>query len=355
MPYQLNEKLRGLTPYDPIEGEYRIRLDANESFLPLPPNVRAQLQERIACLPFERYPDPLCGELCRAFAGYYDIDPAYVTAGNGSDELISILTGSFLMKGQTVATLEPDFSMYRFYASAAEMKTVSIPKEENLQISVDKVIDACRAQRPDMLIFSNPCNPTGQGLAKEEVRRLITALEDVLVVVDEAYMDFWDQSLISEVIRYDNAVLLRTCSKAVGGAGMRLGFAVANQQITNALRAIKSPYNVNSMSQAAGACLLSHKQELQQAKETLIAARQELQAGLERLAGAYSQLCVYPSCTNFVLVALPHTKELFDYLKSNGIVVRYMGRYLRITAGNPEENSTLLQQIENFLAHDATV
>ena len=96
-----------------------------------------------------------------------------------------------------------------------------------------------------MVIFSNPCNPTSLGLNREQVRRLITSV-DALVVVDEAYMDFWDQSILQEVHQYDNVIVLRTCSKAVGMAALRLGFAVANPTITRALRAVKSPYTVNT-------------------------------------------------------------------------------------------------------------
>ena len=132
MPYMFNPKISDLTPYDPIDGGYRIRLDANESFLPIPDSVKKMWIQEFSNLTFNRYPDPYCTEVCKAFANYYSIHPALVTAGNGSDELISIIMQAFLMKGEKVLTVAPDFSMYHFYASLSEAKCITIPKDEDL-------------------------------------------------------------------------------------------------------------------------------------------------------------------------------------------------------------------------------
>lgn len=127
-----------------------------------------------------------------------------------------------------------------------------------------------------MLLFSNPCNPTSLGLKREEVRHLLRSV-NCLVVLDEAYMDFWDQSLLNEAENYDNLILLKTCSKAFGLAGIRLGFAIANPTITNALRAVKSPYNVNSVTQAIGAVVITRTETFEDRTETLIQRRKELE------------------------------------------------------------------------------
>ena len=131
MPYTLNDKLKDLKPYDPISGDYSIRLDANESFLELPIELLEKAQYAMADIAFNRYPDPNATELCESFGAYYGIDPALVTAGNGSDEWLFIIASSFLMRGDKILTVEPDFSMYRFYGFLAEAESVVYQKKED--------------------------------------------------------------------------------------------------------------------------------------------------------------------------------------------------------------------------------
>ena len=349
MPYMFNPKISDLTPYDPIDGVYRIRLDANESFLPIPDSVKKMWIQEFSNLTFNRYPDPYCTEVCKAFAYYYSIHPALVTAGNGSDELISIIMQAFLMKGEKVLTVAPDFSMYHFYASLSEAKCITIPKDEDLSINVDTLITSCITESARMIIFSNPCNPTSLGLKAQEVRRLIQCV-NALVVLDEAYMDFWDQSLLQEVEQYENLIILRTSSKAVGSAAIRLGFAVANPSITRALRAVKSPYNVNTMTQVMGTCLFSHKEELQKARDELLESRNFLYKEIQILAESYpGTIRLFPTCTNFVYFQSSKARELFDFFGENGVAVRFMGDSLRITAGTKEENREVIRLIKEFL------
>ena len=126
--YKLNKKICELTPYSPITGDYSIRLDANESCFNLPDDMIQQIKEAVAMVDYNRYPDPYASDLCKAFADYYSISPENVTAFNGSDELITVLMSSFFMSSDTVVTVEPDFSMYRFYTSIAELNCVVATK-----------------------------------------------------------------------------------------------------------------------------------------------------------------------------------------------------------------------------------
>lgn len=347
--YQLNSKIKDLKPYEPLEGDYRIRLDANESFLSLPTNVMSRMMDAFAYTAFNRYPDPLAVDVCRMFAQYHKIRPENVTAGNGSDELISVLMTAFLMKGDTVLTLSPDFSMYRFYSSLVEVRCVDVVKKSDLTIDVDELISVSNQTGAKMILFSNPCNPTSVGLTREQVRKIIRSVS-ALVVLDEAYMDFWDQSLIQEAEQYDNLVVLRTCSKAFGLAALRLGFAVANQTITAALRAVKSPYNVNSATQNAAAAVLSYPKQLERAIEKIVDSRIALSQGLQQLLKKKpGRFVLYPSCTNFVLIRLADARAVYEKLLSEGIAVRLMGDTMRITAGSPAENAELLTVLERIL------
>ena len=346
--YQLNEKIRNLKPYDPISGEYAVRLDANESFFGLPEDLRQEFAHIASELVLNRYPDPLSTEVCKAFADYYQVPVENVTAGNGSDELISIICNSFLEKGDAFLTLEPDFSMYRFYGVIAEGVPVTLQKPENLRIDVEEVINVCREKDIKLLIFSNPCNPTSLGLGREEVRRLITSV-DALVVLDEAYMDFWDQSLLSEFDQYDNLLILRTCSKAFGGAALRLGFAVGALPLTNALKAVKSPYNLNSFTQAAGAALLRRKEESKAALAEILLSKKELLDGVKTLAERFpGEMEVFESDTNFVFIRTGKYAEIFRYMLEKGIAIRKFAGYLRITAGTREKNRAVLDALQEF-------
>jgi len=346
MAYQLNDKIKDLKPYDPITGDYRIRLDANESFQSIPSSVVSKIMEAAAFTPYNRYPDSTAFELCSRFAEYHGINANTVTAGNGSDELISVICNAFLMRGDAMMTVSPDFSMYKFYASIVEVKCIEYQKKPDLTIDVDKLIVTANQHDVKMILFSNPCNPTSLGLKRAEVRRLITSVS-ALVVLDEAYMDFWDESLLKEVENYDNLIVLRTCSKAFGMAGIRLGFAVANVTLTNAIKAVKSPYNVNSLTQRIGSLILGEKELIHSSIAGIVASRDELYSEMKRMEASHSNnMYVYPSVTNFLFIRMDEAKEVFQALLNAGIAVRFMGDFLRITAGSREENAELVKAFE---------
>ena len=349
MSYLLCEKIRNLKPYDPIEGEYKIRLDANESYFVPDEALRQEMAQAAAAVAFNRYPDPYAAELCEAFAKLYGIPASSVTAGNGSDELISLICGSLLQKGDKLLTLSPDFSMYRFYGEIFENPVTVFEKNADFSVDIDRLIAYIRENKIAALIFSNPCNPTGKGLTKEEARKLISSV-DALVVLDEAYMDFWDQSLLQEVLNYDNLIILKTCSKAIGMAALRVGFAVAGPALTTALKAAKSPYNVNSFSQAMAACILKKKELLESCRKALVASAAELQGMLSALAENFPVLeQVYPTCTNFVFIRSEKSREIHKALLKRSIAVRCFGGYLRITAGSPSENRAVVEALEDIL------
>lgn len=346
--FQLNEKVKNLIPYEPISGTYEIRLDANESFLTVPKQIEEEMVTACRNSALNRYPDPNAVKLVKGFANYFKLDPDCVTAGNGSDEIISIIMNAFLQKGDKILTLEPDFSMYRFYAEIAECESVKYQKDENLEINIDEVISLANSERVRIVIFSNPCNPTSRIVTRNDVRKLISST-DALVVLDEAYMDFAEnESLLSEFQNYDNLIILKTCSKALGCAALRLGFAVCNKTLTNVIRAVKSPYNVNSVSQALGEVLFSHPDYIDSCIETVVNSRKELYSAICKLKSDKIEK-VYETHTNFVFMKVKNAKQVFEKMKENGIIIRNMGDYLRITAGNAHENKRLLEALQKVL------
>lgn len=346
------ERIGRIAPYEPMKGDYPVRLDANESFVSLPQSLREELSGIVADFAFNRYPDPLAEEVTALFAAYHGVDPACLTAGNGSDELIALILGNLLERGECVLTASPDFSMYRFYASLSGIRCASLQKDESLCMTAEDLISAARRENARLIIFSNPCNPTAQGMPAKEVLWLCDSFGG-LVVVDEAYMDFWDQSVISEAALCENLIVLRTCSKALGMASLRLGFAAACPEITQALRKIKSPYNVNGLTQAVAAAVLRHPEVLREATARVAASCRSLCGSLTALAEKNGGIRVYPTRTNFVTVASTCSGRLYDGLLSRGICVRRIGTLLRITAGSEAENAALISALGELLAQGA--
>lgn len=348
MRYQLNKKLRDLTPYDPISGEYKIRLDANESFFKLSDDSMNLIKQKLAEIDFNRYPDPYSKKVCKLFAYYYGINERNVTAGNGSDELINIIVGSFLEVGDKILTFSYDFSMYNFYGELLEHDIIVIEKDDNLKVNIDDVIKTANENNVKMIMFSNPCNPTSVGMSKDDVRKLINGVKS-LVILDEAYMDFFGESLIEEVTQYDNVIMLRTASKAIGMAGIRLGFAVANDMLTDAIRAAKSPYNVNAVTQVIGEVIYSQPEDLRSKTNKIIESKNYLYNQISAIKSDIIER-VYPSDTNFVFIKTKYAEDIFKQLLSRSIAIRFMkGEYLRITAGSISENETLLSELKDII------
>ena len=345
--FQLNEKVKSLTPYEPISGTYEIRLDANESFLKFTEEIENEMVKALKNTAFNRYPDPNATKLVEGFSKYFNIDANCVTAGNGSDEIISVIMNAFLQKGDKILTLEPDFSMYRFYAEIAECQSVKYQKNEDLDVNIDDVISLANNEKVRIVIFSNPCNPTSRIITRDDVRKLIKGT-NALVVLDEAYMDFADESLLGEFNDYDNLIILKTCSKALGSAALRLGFAVANKTLTNVIRAVKSPYNVNSVSQALGEVLFAHPDYIDECIETVVKSRKELYNSVLEIKSDKIER-IYETNTNFVFMKVKNAKQVFEKMKENSIIIRNMGGFLRITAGNKEENEKMLETLKKVL------
>ncbi len=351
MSYVLCDKVRELEPYEPITGSYKIRLDANESFYSMPQEIRDEIKEIVQKLDFNRYPDPCAAELIKAFSDFYGISPDNVTATNGSDEMLYLLASAMLKKNSTVVVAEPDFSMYNFYSFLSENKVISYRKNDMFGIDTDELIKTVNENNADMVIFSNPCNPTGQGITAQQAKKLVESV-NALVVLDEAYMDFWNESILSEAAQYDNLIVLKTASKAVGSAALRLGFAVSNKTITTALRAVKSPYNVNTLSQKAGTCIFRHKDMLIERTNTIRENTNQLYNELVELKTNYKlPFDILEPCANFVFIRTELAKSIFEYLLKNSIAVRYFGSAgaLRITTGSGDENKELMSVLERYI------
>ncbi len=340
------EKINEMTEYVPNKGDFSVRLDANESpYLPSE-ELRKKIEKAAFSAAFNRYPDASSEELINAFCKRFGVDPKQTAAGNGSDELINVISTVFLTPEDKVLICPPDFSMYAFYPETIGAKIIRV-KRENGYVNADEVIKKANEEKVKMIFFSNPCNPTGRLMKREEVVNILENT-DCIVVCDEAYMEFSskNESVMELCDKYDRLIVLKTLSKAFGIAGLRIGFAVSNEEIGAAVRKVKSPYNVNSFSQAAATAILNDGwDEINEKYETIKKNTEILRKALET-AG-------YPSertDTNFVLIKTERAKEIFDKLAQKGIAVRCFSSddLLRITCGTTEENEALISALKSI-------
>lgn len=325
----VSKKMEGKIPYEPIVGDYRLRLDANESPFPIPQNIIDKFTSELQANSLNRYPDPSSRGVREAFAKRYGVCADNVVAGNGSDELISVIMTSLLDKGDTLCVATPEFSMYAFYAQLSENTVYYTPKDEDY--SLDSLLAFVKEKGARAVIFSNPCNPTGQGFDRECVLRFVESCP-ALCIVDEAYMDFWDQSIIEVSDRYENLLVLRTLSKMYGSAGIRLGFATGHISLINALNVARSPYNVNTLTQLMGRLVL--ESDIDNGTYLSSQAKKLAQA----LEGLIPNARIYPTCANLVYLQVDNAKQIYEGLLERGIAIRFFSPdRLRITASTDEE------------------
>ena len=232
-----------------------IKLDANENNYGTPPAVFEALS---ALAGAHRYPDAEQRELRAALSAYTGVPADFLLAGNGSDELLSLMSQVLLEPGDSILVCPPTFSMYAFYAHLKNCEVVDVPRRADFSLNVDKIISAIQAPSPKILYLDNPGNPTGVSISIEEISRLLAL--PILIVLDEAYLEFTEsRSLITEVPDRENLVVLRTFSKWAGLAGFRIGYGAFPKWLGDALWQAKSPYNVTVPAMTAAMAALSEE------------------------------------------------------------------------------------------------
>jgi histidinol-phosphate aminotransferase len=346
----LKKELRALKPYVVDRAKYRIRLDANESFIKLDEYLIEEMKDQISSALFNRYPDADSEAVCSLYAKYAGVAPRSIMAGNGSDELIQIMVNTFVEKGEKVVVLSPDFSMYSFYTEVCGGIPVEIESDEEFDINIDYLIKEVVRISPKMVILSNPNNPTGAIIEREKLIKFIEA-SNCLVVIDEAYFEFYGETLVDKIHTYDNLIILRTCSKAAGMAAIRLGFLITNQELLSELKSVKPPFNVNSISQSFGEVILRNRDIIKVNSDKIIQQREILIKELSK----FKELKLFKAKANFILIKVEEAEALNKKLLENGIKIRSFGggkltNCMRITVGSNSENRGLLEVIEDFFA-----
>lgn len=344
--------VRKTVPYVPGEQPKRtdvIKLNTNECPYPPAPGV----QKAAAEFDYEKlrlYPDPEASELVRALAEYYGLPEKQVFVGVGSDDVLAMTFLTFFNTGRPILFPDITYSFYDVWAGLFGIPYEQIPLDDKLQIRTE---DYC-GKNPGGIVIANPNAPTGVALTLEEIEKIVSCNRDVVVIIDEAYVDFGAKSALMLLEKYDNLMVVQTFSKSRAMAGMRIGYAFGNEKLIGYLNDCKFSFNSYTMSRAALELGVAAVKEDVYFKETcgrIIRTRERVKGELRELGFIFPD-----SKTNFIFAAhesIP-AKQIFEALKEEGIYVRYFAKpridnYLRITVGTDEEMDRLISFLKGYV------
>jgi histidinol-phosphate aminotransferase len=338
-----------LKAYHVPHSEGMVKLDAMENPYSLPESLRRELAEVLSRVELNRYPEPSPPKLREVIARKMGVPgDMEIILGNGSDELLQIVTIALGRPGAAVMYPSPTFVMYSMYAKFFGMKAVPMPVRDDFSFDAGAFIARMEVEKPAIVFISYPNNPTGLLYPEKDVAGVIRAAPG-LVVVDEAYHAFAGSTFMGRLAEFPNMVVLRTVSK-LGLAGIRLGYLAGRPEWIEQLNKVRSPYNVNVLTQAAALFLLEKVDVLEEQAARIRADRD----ALAKAIGALPGVTVFPSQANFLLVRVPDADGAFAGLLRQGVLVKNlngpaMRNCLRITVGTPDENRILLSALREAL------
>jgi len=349
----IRPEVRGLSAYHVPDPGGLIKLDAMENPYSWPDWLVEVWLEQLRQVSLNRYPDASANALKARMRNAMGIpDQAAVILGNGSDELIQMIIQAVAGPGKVIMAPEPTFVMYRQIAVVTGLAYAAVPLQTDYSLDRDIIAAALDEHQPAVVFLAYPNNPTGN-LFDPDVIRVILARAPGLVVVDEAYAPFTDESFMDEVQAHDNLLVLRTLSK-MGFAGLRLGLLAGAPDWLNEIEKTRLPYNISSLNQLTGEFALAHREVFDEQAAMIRKDRTVLLAGLQTLPG----LTAYPSAANFILfrVSAGQAGGVHAGLKERGILIKNLDGSapalrdcLRVTVGRPQENAAFLAALTALL------
>lgn len=350
-----SSRIRGLTPYTPGEqpkDRKFIKLNTNENPYPPSPKVVEAVKQGVDAR-LKLYPDPEAGKLVSALAEAYGVRETQVFVGNGSDEVLAFAFQAFFEPGGTILFPDVTYSFYPVYSNMFGVRYRTVPLNEDFTIPVEEMLGD-----NDGVIFANPNAPTGIELDQASLRRILEGNPDVVVIVDEAYIDFGGTSALPLLREYPNLLVVQTMSKSRALAGMRVGFAFGSENLIQAMNCVKNSINSYTMDQLAilaGVAAVEDQAYFQRRCAQVADTRDKTTKVLQALG-----FTVLPSKSNFIFITHPElpARKLFADLRAAGILVRYFDQpridnFLRVTIGSEEEMAefcaTMKQFVENVL------
>ena len=339
--------VRAMSAYHVPDATGYVKLDAMENPYRLPESLRDELGRRLAAVSLNRYPVPTYAALKDAIATSQRVPDGFsLVLGNGSDELISILTTAVAQPGACVMAPLPAFVMYELSARLAGVEFIGVPLTERFELDLPAMSAAVAAYRPAIVWLPYPNNPTGNCFDEAVVAEVLRVAPG-LVVVDEAYQPFAQDSWMSRLPEHPNLAVMRTVSK-LGLAGLRLGYLAARPDLVTELDKVRPPYNVNVLTEAAVLYALEHADALDVQADRIRAARRGLYDALARMPGVQP----FPTRANFILFRVADPAHVMATLRRRRVLIKDVGRMhpllagcLRVTVGTLEENRAFVEAL----------
>lgn len=346
-----NELTASLTPYVPGEqpkDQKYIKLNTNENPYPPSPRVLEALQDANHA-DLRLYPDPTCQSLVQAIANRYDLKENQIFVGNGSDEILAFAFATFFSPNRAIRFADITYSFYQVYAQLYQVPVERIPLDVQFNIPLEQFY-----RSEGGVVIANPNAPTSKYIPVDELRAVLDHNPDQVVIIDEAYIDFGGDSAVRLISSYPNLLVVQTMSKSRSLAGLRIGFAMGNEELIEGLNRIKNSFNsytLDRLALAGGVASLQDEAYFEMTNARVIQTREWTTAQLRALG-----FDVLDSMANFLFITHPahEAVQLFQSLRQRGVLVRYFNQpridqYLRVSIGTDEEMQAFIHAIQDII------
>ena len=350
----IRQDVKSMHAYAIQDSRGLIKLDAMENPFRLPPELQQQLGERLGRVAINRYPVQSTADVVAALSKFVDLPTGcQLILGNGSDELIDILSVACNKPGATLLAPLPGFVMYQMSAQLRGLNFVGVPLTADFELDESAMLAAIEQHRPALTYIAYPNNPTANLFSDATIDRIVAAVgaQDGLVVFDEAYQPFSSRTWMPRMAQHPHVLVMRTLSK-FGLAGVRLGYLCGHTALIDEIDKVRPPYNISVLNAEATLFALEHADEYARQAALLRQERSRLSAALAATPGVQ----VFPSDANMVLVRVPDAKRCFDGMKARGVLVKHiaglhplLANCLRLTVGAPDENDAMIRALKASL------
>ncbi len=337
----IRDDLKGMVPYSAPYITSGVILNANESPFNVPEKIFDIFLEELKKVKFNRYPDMNGFIIKNALAKTYNIDIENIAIGDGSDEILQCLFNAICENDTKVVVMDPSFSMYSEYAKIYRAKSIKVKCNSDFSFNLDNMLCAIKEHKPKLTVLCSPNNPTGIILKQNEIEAILKST-DGLVLLDEAYIEFSHEGYINLIKEYSNLMIIRTFSKLYAGASIRLGYAISNKDNIMLIDTVRSPYNVNTLTQIMAKTIIENRNLYEERISYFKTERERIYNILKDM-----NIEVYPTNANFLWMRLP--SKVLSAVRDNDIYIREMSvdgvGYQRVTIGTKEENEKFIKVV----------
>jgi len=348
----IKQSVKQLSVYSVSQDQSLIKLNQNESPVDVPQAIKNEIFKRVEKKSWNRYPTQGAESLIQNISDYTDHPPSGILVGNGSNELIQTLIYAVCDSGERILTVRPGFSIYKRVSSVMNIKVKEVPLKHDLGFDAKDILE--KSKNVKMIILCSPNNPTGTVLRIKEIEKIARRFQGILVL-DEAYYEFYQKTAQKLITKLNNLVILRTFSKAFGLAGIRLGYLLGNEEMVRDLSKAKLPFSLGTFQQLSGEVILEKKEFIKQRASRIIKERNRLFKELKKIKNIHP----VPSFANFILFQSQgfSGKDLYRNLLEKGVLIRtfddpFLENMLRVTVGTPEENEGFLNKLKKTAQGD---